>query len=47
MILTEKQFNGQDDDSMVDINTPAIAAAVVIRSYTAEETDELSFEVSK
>ncbi|XP_074604819.1 rho GTPase-activating protein 32-like [Brevipalpus obovatus] len=45
MILTERQFDGQDDDCMVDINTPAIAAAVVIRSYTAEETDELSFEI--
>ena len=32
------------DDSA--INTPAIAAAHVIRRYTAQAADEISFEVS-
>lgn len=47
MILTENQYNDDvQDDFLVDINTPAIAAAYVIKSYSAQESDELSFEVS-
>lgn len=45
MILTEAPYDDQDD-FLVDINTPAIAAACVVKSYTAQESDELSFEVS-
>ena len=33
------------DDS--DINTPAVAAAHVIRRYASQAIDELSFEVNK
>ena len=32
------------DDS--DINTPAVAAAYVVKRYTAQASDEISFEVS-
>ena len=32
------------DDS--DINTPAVAAAYVVRRYVAQAQDEISFEVS-
>ena len=33
------------DDS--DINTPAVAAAYVIKRYAAQASDEISFEASK
>ena len=43
MILTEDQIILNEYN---DINTPAIAAAYVVKSYCAREADEISFEVS-
>jgi len=43
MILTDDHLSLTYD--LTDINTPAIAAAYAVKKYSAQQPDEISFEV--